>query len=96
MQQMARLPTRKELALRPLYIIVESAALGIAWIELLRRVCLSAMGTVIYALIGAIFGLLIGYGWGWARAMREAEAMRALLAHKAAGPIVSDARLGDV
>jgi hypothetical protein len=39
---------------------------------------------VICALIGAAFGLLIGYGFGWARAMREAEAM---LAHKS-GPVV--------
>jgi hypothetical protein len=40
MAQLARLPTRKELALRPLYIIVGSAGLVIAWIELFRRVCL--------------------------------------------------------
>jgi hypothetical protein len=54
------------------------------------------MGTVAFILIGAVFGLLIGYGWGWARAMREAEAMRAMLAHKVAGPVISDARPGDV
>ena len=34
---------------------------------------------VICALIGAAFGLLIGYGFGWARAMREGEAMLAPL-----------------
>jgi hypothetical protein len=39
---------------------------------------------VICALIGAAFGVLIGYGFGWARAMRETEAM---LAHKS-GPVV--------
>ena len=43
-----------------------------------------AMIPVICALIGAAFGLLIGYGFGWARVMREAEAM---LAHKS-GPVV--------
>ena len=32
---------------------------------------------VICALIGAAFGLLIGYGFGWARAMRDAKAMLA-------------------
>jgi hypothetical protein len=47
---------------------------------------------VICALIGAAFGLLIGYGFGWAHAMHEAEAM---FVHKPAGPIVSDARPGD-
>lgn len=54
------------------------------------------MGAVVFALIGAALGLLIGYGWGWARATREAEAMRGMLAHKAAGTVVSDARPGDV
>ena len=48
---------------------------------------------VICALIGAAFGLLIGYGFGWARAMYEAEAM---LADEPAQPIVSDERAGDV
>ena len=42
---------------------------------------------VICTLIGAAFGLLIGYGFGWARAMHEAEAM---FVDKPAGPIVSD------
>jgi hypothetical protein len=35
--QLARLPTRKEQALKPLYIMVGSAGLVIAWIELFRR-----------------------------------------------------------
>jgi hypothetical protein len=34
MEQLARL--RRELALRPLYVMVGSAGLGIAWIELLK------------------------------------------------------------
>jgi hypothetical protein len=51
------------------------------------------MDPVVCSLIGAAFGLLIGYGFGWARAMREAEAM---FAQKPAGPVVSDARAGDV
>jgi hypothetical protein len=38
------------------------------------------MGPLIYVLTGAAFGLLIGYGVGWARAMREAGAMSAMLA----------------
>jgi hypothetical protein len=50
------------------------------------------MGPVICALIGAAFGLLIGYGFSWARAMHEAEAT---LAHKPADPIVLDVRAGD-
>jgi hypothetical protein len=50
------------------------------------------MGSVICALIGSTLGLLIGFGWGWARAMREAGAMRAMLAHKTAGPAISDGR----
>jgi hypothetical protein len=33
MERVARLPTRKELALRPLYIMVGSAGLVIAWME---------------------------------------------------------------
>jgi hypothetical protein len=42
MAQLATLPTRKEQALKPLYIMVGSAGLVIAWIELFRRVCLSS------------------------------------------------------
>jgi hypothetical protein len=38
MPQLAR--TRREMALRPLYIMVGSAGLVILWIELFRRVCL--------------------------------------------------------
>ena len=38
--QLARLPTRRELALRPLYVMFGSAGLVILWIELFRRVCL--------------------------------------------------------
>jgi hypothetical protein len=37
--QPARLPTRKEQALKPIYM-VGSAGLVIAWIELFRRYCL--------------------------------------------------------
>ena len=40
MAQLAKLPTRKEQALRPLYIMVGSAGLVILWIKLFRRVCL--------------------------------------------------------
>jgi hypothetical protein len=40
MSQLARLPTRREMALKPLYIMFGSAALVILWIELFRRVCL--------------------------------------------------------
>jgi hypothetical protein len=40
MAQLAKSPTRKEQALRPLYIMVGSAGLVILWIELFRRVCL--------------------------------------------------------
>jgi hypothetical protein len=40
MAQLARLPTRKEMALRPLYIIAGSAGLVILCIELFRRACL--------------------------------------------------------
>jgi hypothetical protein len=39
-EQFSKLPTRKELAFRPLLIIAGSAGLVIAWIELFRRVCL--------------------------------------------------------
>ena len=38
-ERISKLPTRKELALRP-YIIAGRAGLVIAWIELFRRVCL--------------------------------------------------------
>ena len=48
---------------------------------------------VICALIGAAFGLLIGYGFGWARAMYEAETMRA---DKPVDRIASDERAGEV
>jgi hypothetical protein len=40
MDRLSKLPTRQELALRPLYIIAGSYGLLIAWIELFRRVCL--------------------------------------------------------
>jgi hypothetical protein len=40
MERLSKLPTRKELALRPLLVIAGSAGLVIAWIELFRRVCL--------------------------------------------------------
>jgi hypothetical protein len=38
--QLARLPTRRELALRPLYVLIGSAGIVILWIELFHRVCL--------------------------------------------------------
>jgi hypothetical protein len=38
--RVARLPTRKEQALKPLYVMIGSAGIVIAWIELFRRVCL--------------------------------------------------------
>jgi hypothetical protein len=40
MAQLARLPTCKKMALRPLYIIAGSAGLVILCIELFRRACL--------------------------------------------------------
>jgi hypothetical protein len=40
MERIARLPTRKDLALRPLYIMVGSAGLVIAWIEIFWRHCM--------------------------------------------------------
>jgi hypothetical protein len=40
MERVARLPTRQEQALKPLYIMVGSAAIVIAWIELFWRHCL--------------------------------------------------------
>ena len=39
-ERVSQLPTRKEQALRPLYVIVGSAGIVIAWIELFRRHCL--------------------------------------------------------
>jgi hypothetical protein len=39
MERLARLPTRKDLALRPLYIMAGSAGLVIAWIEIFWRHC---------------------------------------------------------
>ena len=38
--RVSRLPTRKEQALKPLYVIVASAGLVIAWIEIFWRHCL--------------------------------------------------------
>jgi hypothetical protein len=40
MERISKPLTRRELALRPLYVIAGSAGLVIAWIELFRRVCL--------------------------------------------------------
>jgi len=40
MERLSKLPTRQELALRPLLVIAGSAGVVIAWIELFRRVCL--------------------------------------------------------
>jgi hypothetical protein len=39
-QRVSKLPTRQELALRPLWVIAGSAGLVIAWTGLFRRVCL--------------------------------------------------------
>jgi hypothetical protein len=39
-ERVSRLPTRKEQALKPLYTMVGSAAIVIAWIELFWRHCL--------------------------------------------------------
>jgi hypothetical protein len=39
-ERVSRLPTRKEQALKPLYVMVGSAGLVIAWIELFWRHCL--------------------------------------------------------
>ena len=39
-ERIERLPTRKDLALRPLYIMMGSAGLVIAWIEIFWRHCL--------------------------------------------------------
>jgi hypothetical protein len=39
-ERVSKLPTRRELVLRPLLVVAESAGLVIAWIELFRRVCL--------------------------------------------------------
>jgi hypothetical protein len=38
--QLSRLPTRRELALRPLYVMLGSAGIVILWIELFHRTCL--------------------------------------------------------
>jgi len=40
MERLSKLPTRQEQALKPLYVIVGSAAIVIAWIELFWRHCL--------------------------------------------------------
>jgi hypothetical protein len=42
MEQVARLPTRKELALRPLYVMIGSAGLVIAWFEIFWPHCHAA------------------------------------------------------
>jgi hypothetical protein len=39
MAQLARLPTRKEQVLRPLYIMFGGAGIVILWIEFFHRVC---------------------------------------------------------
>jgi hypothetical protein len=39
-EQVARLPTRKEQALKPLYMMVGSAGIVILWIEIFWRHCL--------------------------------------------------------
>jgi hypothetical protein len=38
--RVARLPTRKEQALKPLYVMIGSAGIVILWIELFWRYCL--------------------------------------------------------
>ena len=38
--QLSRLPTRRELALRPLYVMLGSAGIVILWIEFFHRICL--------------------------------------------------------
>jgi hypothetical protein len=40
MEQVARLPTRKESAFKPLYVMIGSAGLVIAWFEIFWRHCL--------------------------------------------------------
>jgi hypothetical protein len=40
MEQVARLPTRMESAFKPLYVVIGSAGLVIAWFEIFRRHCL--------------------------------------------------------
>jgi len=40
MEQIARLPTRKESALKPLYVMIRSAGLVIAWFEIFWQHCL--------------------------------------------------------
>jgi hypothetical protein len=37
MEQVARLPTRKESTFKPLYVMIGSAGLGIAWFEIFWR-----------------------------------------------------------
>jgi hypothetical protein len=39
-ERVAKLPTRQELALRPLYTMVGAAAIVVAWIELFWRHCM--------------------------------------------------------
>jgi hypothetical protein len=39
-ERVSRLPTRREQALKPLYTMIGSAAIVIAWIELFWRHCL--------------------------------------------------------
>jgi hypothetical protein len=39
MEQVARLPTRKESAFKPLYVMIGSAGLVIGWFELFWRHC---------------------------------------------------------
>jgi hypothetical protein len=39
-ERVSRLPTPKEQALKPLYVMVEGAAIVTAWIELFWRHCL--------------------------------------------------------
>jgi len=40
MEQVARLPTRKESAFKPLYVMIGSAGLVIVWFEIFWRHCL--------------------------------------------------------
>jgi hypothetical protein len=39
MEQVVRLPTRKEAAFKPLYVMIGSAGLVIAWFEIFWRHC---------------------------------------------------------
>jgi hypothetical protein len=45
MERLSKLPTRQELALRPLYIIARSAGLIIGWIELFRLLPIGSAAT---------------------------------------------------